>query len=68
MTRYKVILLLALLLLALIGGVFATPGIIEGKYNRIRKEPPYAVPAATSELLAKSRVPMWSSAALKSSR
>jgi membrane dipeptidase len=50
MTRYRVFLLLALLLLVLIGGVFATPGIIEGKYNRVRKEPPYAVPGATSEL------------------
>jgi len=50
MTRYRVFLILALLCVVLIGGVFATPGIIEGQYNRVRNRPPYAVPTAAAEL------------------
>jgi membrane dipeptidase len=53
MTRYRVVLILTLLLVSLIAGVFATPNIIEGKYNRVRNSPPYAVPVATSELQQK---------------
>lgn len=50
MARYRVFFVLVLLLVILIGGLFATQGIIEGRYNRVRNLPPYAVPAATSEL------------------
>jgi len=53
MTRYRVFLILALLFVVLIGGVFATPGIIEGQYNRVRNWPPYAVPTAAAELQQK---------------
>jgi membrane dipeptidase len=53
MTRYRVFLILALLFVVFIGGVFATPGMIEGKYNRVRNWPPYAVPTAAAELQQK---------------
>jgi membrane dipeptidase len=53
MTRYRVFLILALLFVVFIGGIFATPGMIEGKYNRVCNWPPYAVPTAAAELQQK---------------
>ena len=53
MTRCRVVPILALLFVAVIGGAFPTPGIIERKYNRVRNWPPYAVPVVTSELQEK---------------
>jgi membrane dipeptidase len=52
MKRNKVFLVLALALV-LLAGFFATKGLIERRYNRVRNRPPFDVPAATTELQQK---------------
>ncbi|SRR6266496_538239 len=49
MSRFVVVLGLALMLVLIVAG-FVMPAIIEGKYNRVHNEPPYTVPRPTAEL------------------
>jgi microsomal dipeptidase-like Zn-dependent dipeptidase len=39
--------------MVLIAGVFAATSIIEGKYNRVRNQPPYSIPVTTADLQQK---------------
>jgi membrane dipeptidase len=50
MSRRSIIVVLVLTLLVLTVGLLATNGLIERRYNRVRRKPPYAVSTAASEL------------------
>jgi microsomal dipeptidase-like Zn-dependent dipeptidase len=46
----RLLLAVGILIILVAAGVFAATTVVESRYNRVRTRPPYAIPAATSDL------------------